>query len=870
MATSPTLGFNPVSVLAQLQGLNGQEPGRPTVQAPDAEKTPQNPQRGTKEQAEQKWGLSREESQRVVSEIIRPFRTQWATDRIMKMPNWLKNTEYDKGKQILGWDPMSRTYFDAVAWYRQNNQQTDYSYLEKYVNNLTQAFRKGFVSNVARAVPPVTVRPENAENLADMTTAKAAQTAISIIEDANDVKGLLQLEGQYLYLYGVYFKWTRFVVDGIWVGYKDEPVYGPVTAKLSEDHFHCYNCGADSNESQVAASGSMACPSCGTQLRPQDFEPGESTTVMGKTGTKKKPNGLPKWSVYSVLQVDTDPTKEYIEDVPLLALEWETDVSEVRATFPDQIDEITEGIESATDDNATYNRLVRTMVYSSSFSVTADIFAARGTFSLVWVQPNSYYRISNDPEFIKKLQGLFPQGMKLSMYGETVLNIEKAILAKEWSVCKLHRGYGLYPPSVADNVVPFNERYNAISNILDDYMERCSTGITLADPRRIDIREMSGKPLTGGVLNPTPSVGDGINQPLANAIYHFTFQMDPGLFNYLDRLWTYCQLIAGIPPQVSGTGTTPGVETAKGQKQMLDQALGPLGDIYDSIKSEHATAGQNAIETLQSNMKYTGSIYQVIEEEGSEYRNGYVHLDEMQGRVRVKASTDEGLPMSPEQKRAWCENLMEMAEKQNPAAIAWLDETANQQLLNDYWGLPGSISPGSAQRAKTLQDIRRLLQAPPIPKIDPKTGQPMLDPADGSPMFSPSLAPNKWVEDYSILLPTVDQFCAANNDVKDQNPQGWQNVIAFKQLALEYQAQVEGYKAKLQMQIQQEGKPPAPQPNPTVQQLEAMALKDAAEATQRLVQQGSMPPLAMGQSIQGQVGANKEIVDSALKLMKQA
>ena len=26
------------------------------------------------------------------------------------------------------------------------------------------------------------------------------------------------------------------------------------------------------------------------------------------------------------------------------------------------------------------------------------------------------------------------------------------------------------------------------------------------------------------------------------------------------------------------------------------------------------------------------------------------------------------------------------------AAIAWLDETANQQLLNDYWGLPGSAS----------------------------------------------------------------------------------------------------------------------------------------------------------------------------------
>ena len=833
---------------------------------PNVEHSPQNPLRGDQEALERMCGLTKEEGQRIVGEIIQPFRTQWATDRIMKMPNWLKNTEYDKGKQILGWDPISRTYFDAVAWYRQNNQESDYSYLEKYVNNITQTCRRNFASAVARAVPPVVIRPENAENLADMTTAKAAQEAISIIEEANAVKGLLGLESQYLFLYGVYFKWTRFVIDGTWVGYKDEPVYGNMETQVSEDHFHCLSCGQDYPENQVAQSGSLKCPGCGAQLGPQDFQPGETASVIGQTGTKKKPNGLPKWSIYSPLQIDTDPTKEYLADVPLLALEWEVDASEVRATFPDMAAEITEGVESATNDNASYERLVRTMVYSSSFSVTADIFAARGTYSLVWVQPNSYYRIAHDDVFIQKLQQLFPYGLKLSMWGPLVLNIEPAVLIKEWSACKLHRGYGLYPPSVADNVVPFNERFNAINNILDDYMERCSTGITLVDPRRIDIREMSGKPLTGGVLNPTPSVGEGVQQPLANAIYHFEFQMDPGLMNYLDRLWNYCQIISGIPPQVSGTGTTPGVETGKGQKQMLDQAMGPLGDIYDAIKDEHACAGQNAIECLQVNMKYTGSLWQVIEENGSEFRNNYVHLDEMQGRVRVKANTDEGLPMTPEQKRQWCETIMEMAEKQNPAAIAWLDETANQQLLNDYWGLPGSVAPGAAQRSKTLQDIRRLLQTPPTPKIDPKTGQQAIDPDDGTPMFSPSIAPNKWVEDYSILLPTIDQFCAENCDVKQQNPMGWANIIAFKRLALDYQAQVDSYKSKLKGEVQRAGAPPPPQPNPTVQQLEAAALQDAMGALNNLRQQAAVP-ITTPKLSSAPVQAAKELVDKVSKFI---
>ena len=845
-------------------GAAGAPPPAPH-DAPNAERNPQNPLRGDTQDQDPQSGLNRDEKQRIVTEIVAPIRNQWATDRIMRMPNWLKNTEYDKGKQILGWDPISRTYFDAVAWYRQNNQETDYSYLEKYVNNITQTCRRNFQSAVARAVPPIVVRPENADNLADMTTAKAAQEAVTIIEEANRPKANLALEGQYLFLYGVYFKWTRFVIDGVWMGYKDEPIFGEIDAMLSADHFHCTNCGADSDESQVAQSGQMSCPECGSQFSPQDFQPGESTTVIGQVGIRKKANGLPKWSVFSPLQVDTDPTKEFVEDVPLLALEWEVEPAEVRATFPDMADQIDAGAESQTDENASYDRLVRTMVFSSSFSVTADIFAERGTYSLIWVQPNSYWRLEKDDPLLQKLQKNFPYGMKITQYGSVVLQIKPAVLAKEWSVCKLHKGYGLYPPSVADNVVPFNERFNNISNILDDYMERCSTGITLVDPRRIDMKEMSGKPLTGAVLNPTPTVGEGVNQPLANAIFHFQFQMDAGLTSYLDRLWNYCQIISGIPPQVSGTGTTPGVETGKGQKQMLDQALGPLGDIYDAMKEEHATAGQNAIECLQQNMKYTGSLWRVIEENGAPFRNNYVHLDEMQGRIRVRASTDEGLPLSAEQKRQQIQNILEMAEKNSPAAIAWLDEVTNQQLVNDYLGLPGAVAPGEAQRSKTLMDIRRLLQAPPTPKIGPN-GQQMLDPDDGSPMVSPSIAPDKWVEDYTVLIPTLEQFCRENNDVKGQNPLGWANVIAFKRLAMEYQSQVQGYMNKLKMQAQKEGQPPAPTPNPAIQALEARLLGQASDAADMLHQAGQVP-ITTPQLSPAPVSANKELIDTVTKVM---
>src|ERR1035438_559084 len=129
MATSPP-------ILTMQSG--GNIPASPQQQTTPAlaEKTPQNPQHGDSQSLDRLHGLTKEQGERIVHEVIQPFRTQWATDRIMKMPNWLKSTEYDKGKQILGWDPITRTYFDAVAYYRQNNQETDYSYLEKYVNSI--------------------------------------------------------------------------------------------------------------------------------------------------------------------------------------------------------------------------------------------------------------------------------------------------------------------------------------------------------------------------------------------------------------------------------------------------------------------------------------------------------------------------------------------------------------------------------------------------------------------------------------------------------------------------------------------------------------------------------------------------------------
>src|SRR5271167_1319654 len=165
------------------------------MQPPDVDYTPENPQQVDAEQELQESGITEEDKARLVN-IVTQYRTQWAPDRLIRMAYWMKNTLMKRGQQILGWDPNQHVWFDAWAWYQQSGQmqEGDDTYIERYVNNVTGMMCEAFVGTMARSVPPVTIRPENAEILADVTTAKFAQDAIGIIERFNRIRALCRQE----------------------------------------------------------------------------------------------------------------------------------------------------------------------------------------------------------------------------------------------------------------------------------------------------------------------------------------------------------------------------------------------------------------------------------------------------------------------------------------------------------------------------------------------------------------------------------------------------------------------------------------------------------------------------------------------------
>jgi len=476
--------------------------------------------------------------------------------------------------------------------------------------------------------------------------------------------------------------------------------------------------------------------------------------------------------------------------------------------------------------------------------------------------PSSYGRIG-DKDFAAWMNQNFPDGAKITLIGELVADVRKANLPKEWTACLLHKNVGMYPPSIADNVVPFNIRLNDAMDMIDDWIERCAAGMTIYDSNKIDRREMAGRVMSPGVLNGIQTKGSGIDKPLTDSLMQFKFALDPQVFTYPNMLITMCELISGVTPQTFGGGGQEGIETKGGQEQALNTALGKLNIFWKKVKREHARAAQNALESLQKLMKAgaVGELFDVIQANGSEFRNNYVNWEKMQGHIKVYEDTDQGLPQTPEQIRETTMNIVKMASEKNPIAMEIMDCVPNQESAIAILGTPDMVLPQAAQRARTLQAINTLMENDYIAVQDPQTGQQV----NQLPVM-----PEKNVEDFPVLRDTMRLFWQENGDYKKSNPGGWQRTQEYYEAALNLEAETAAEEAQRQSKVKMAGMPPPPAPDPKEQQVLQLLTQDGAQAVQRLQELSEMPPQPPGVNITPQVSAANDIAKAALDAQKAA
>lgn len=819
-----------------------------------------NPEQKKGPQQLEDLGISQDDKDKLI-ETITLYRGQWAPDRLARIPQWMKNVLYYRGSQVLAWDLNTGTWFDAVAAWKQNQSEntegTDV-YDERFICNITQMFGVGFKGMMSRGVPATVVRPENAEILADVTTAKAAQEAVGIIERKNKNRQMVREEFETMYLMGTYFKYTRGVLDGNWAGFDDEEVYGEIPVSRP-DRYHCFQCGLDTPWVPTYKAGQLRqCKGCGSGLGAETFYPGSTTMEMSVVGTRKVPRAMVKQTIHSPMELDCDPNSW--EGSAVTSFDQEIDLGEARMMYPGMMAEIVEGMTIGTSPNAEYERLRRSELKAAGTGFIADSTNQRPTYSQNWMEPWAYYRLG-DEAFAQRMMDVAPEGLKLTLMGTKVVHIRKAQRLKEWTTAKLHEKFGTYSPSVADNVVPFNERFNDVMQKIDEWVGDSANGLNVIDGARLDKRAFDGKPLSSAVLNEIPMKIHGDYRPLSEAFQHFDLPMEAKVFTYPQMLLQFCQLIACLPPQSMGSGTLPGVETAAGQKQMLDIASNALNIYWENAKEEHAQAAENAIHCLKKLME-AGALQEIseaVEDKGSQYRQNYVNFSRMKGNINVYADVDQGLPLSPEAVREVFQMIFEEVGKGNEGAIKIVDIPTNREQMMASLGTPDLVVPDAAQQAKTEQAINVLLEQ----DWKMSVGE------NGQMVPQLPILPDKYVEDFPILKKVIRLFRQENSDIAQSNPGGWARLDAYYEMAeqMELAVAVEDAGRKQQVNAAGSPQPPAPpQPDPTVEQAKRDLFEKAQRAVDRLAELGELPPLGKTQSISGQVSSEKEILDTALKV----
>jgi hypothetical protein len=835
MATYPGVGITQVSQTQIPQAQRGME------------HTPSDPMQGKADEPQNSAQLSEEDQQRLIA-LVRSYKDQWSQDRVVLMQRCLQNLEFFKGNQFISFGPGESEFFNAVDWMNQGDhaQDADDKDLYQYCNNFYQMLATGFVAALAPQVPKSKWMPEDAEQLADVTTAKAAQTLIGIIEQQNSEQSLLKQQLLYLYTTGAVFRHTRYVVDGERAGTTREPVFNETETQLAPDRYHCFHCGATSPADAIPV-GVHRCRQCMRPLGEDSFFPAEYGPVIQKVGEEEVPNGMVAQNLYCPLEVDCDPAANNLRQTPILNLEVEVHLGALRAAYPDMYEMIAASPSSELSANGSIDRIARQQVYSQTGAYSSILQDQRPTLSRTWIQPWAF-DLEDDREFGERMRATYPAGLLLVSTGATFLSAREASLTREWTWAGTHEGFGLFPPSIGDIVVPFQKRYNDMANILHEFMDRCSSGVTLANADLIDTKSMQGKPMLPGVLNLVKLKRTGApgSVRMADALYQFQFQMHEEAFSYLDKLAYNAQMFAGIPPQVYGGAGDPSIETFGGQQQQLNSALGKLNIYWENLKEEHAKADELAVNCAKDNL--TADMRQVILERGSEFRNDYIRLDDLQGSVHAHADTDQGLPVTAAELRQRWMDLMHAAAS-NPLAQAIFDDPTNQEQAATALGVPNMVVPGAAMRSKVLQIIERLLEAEAVPVVDPRTGRP-------TGQVRPTIMPDKAIDDFTVLKQVVRQYCQENSDIPDNNPAGWQNLLAYFTAAVALETQHMAEMAQQKAVVAQAGSPQAPQIPPH-------EIEDVVNTVGGLMH---VPPHVTSGNIQGQVQAANTLIKLADKL----
>jgi predicted RNA-binding Zn-ribbon protein involved in translation (DUF1610 family) len=799
MATAAT-----VQDPSQIQQKLSTETGAPQGQSSDP--TEDDPQELTGEQVAAKLKLD-QECQASLIELRRTFKMRYQPKRMRFVSEVMRAFEALRGNTYALLNDQAAA-LDTINQLMQGFLGQGYDpQLYAHNDNIYQAFCMIFIAALMVDLGKVRYQPADAQDDADLEIAKKASTIQAYNERKNDIASLQQLELLYLWLAGSYFTYVRYVVDKRKAGSSTQDIVKVVPKKIMPDGFICPKCGTETPDSKTQLfSNTDQCPKCGTGLSQKDWFEGPTLPVPSVVGQEEVANGMTAFDVVCGLMIDANPDAMKLEDTEILDYTVDTAVSKVRSAYPAMYAQITSAMGNDASSDGDMAQIARSGMTTPGSNNKPITTMGLVSYSRCWITAEAFNELENE-EIAKELKKRFPDGCKLVMCGdETFLDAKNEALLDHWTWCGTIKGCGLYPFAAGKVVMDIQERVTGAVNKIDAYMDRVAFGTMLFDADYIDGNAMANKVLTPGNLTGVSRTDEESGQrvPLGDLFHQMTFQIDSEIYKYPDALTTRAQFLAGVMPQVFG-GSDAHVETAAGQEQALNTALGRLKQYINQMRSEKAIRARISVNCSIENMDEEIKIVEE-NETGDSWNTIKMLKAELTGDFFTFPETDEGFPATFTEIQQRMMTLL--ADNQKLPFVSALLSDPDVGAVVAHYLLPDQIElPDEAQRAKLKTILHELLQDPNGPSVLPNPANPQ-----GPPITVPSIMPEPNVDDPGLCVVLAKKCLFKNWQQKETNPKGYANVLAFLTVSSQMQKEAAAQQAiTMQQQAQQQGgKGPAP------------------------------------------------------------
>lgn len=712
--------------------------------------------------------------------LVDQFRLEDKAVRERQLRAWKRLSFMWEGFQHVWWNEVAHDWriFDL-----QNTDVANSTGYESYYDkqaNIFKALLESIIAALSVSIPGLIGVPDDADNLLDLQTAKAAAKIAELVGKHNDEK-LFWLHGLFTFMtqgqtfaysytdesfnYGSYAE-PKFENDEITIQNQICPICKTniASVQMSDKERDEYNPGQDDVLSHdYLNAGQNLCPQCLVAVDPELQE--DKMIVPRLVGYVNKPKARQCLEVYGGLYVKV-PNYAFKQcDIPYLCLSKEMHYSFLVKKFakddPDLADKIRNNKGGASYANS-YDRWARlNPQYMGEYPTDTP------TWNQWWLRPESFYSLAEERD-CKDLLKKFPDGVKIDYINDDFCCAVNESLDDHWTSLKNPMSNYIHFEPTGEGIVPMQEVTNEMISLIIQTIEH-GIGQTFASPNILNFEQYRQTEATPGQIFPTiPQSGKNI----ADSFYQLkTATLSAEVMPFVQYVQDMAQMVCGALPSLWG-GAQPNSSKTLGQySESRAQALQRLQNTWVMFltwwKEIYGKVIPAFIENMVEDEKY------VDQDEHGNFLNVFIRKSELQGKIgSIELDCSDQLPTTWAQK---ADKITTLLMSTNPMVQQAIVAPENFELIKDTIGLNEFTMPGEVQREYQLEEINGLISSAPImgpPQPNPMTGQ--ITP--GQP--TPSIAINPF-DDNQVHSEICKNWLSsdAGRLCKTENQQGYANVL---------------------------------------------------------------------------------------------